>query len=142
MKDGFDMSGIDELVKDLETIEKNLPKKSKSFIQKEGTKLKNKTKRMAKKKVKKESGTYLNRIQRGKPYLYEKDILSIRTYSTAPHAHLIEYGHIITHEKDGPRLGYVKGKHVFQNAINEFQPYYHKHCIKFVDEVFNDGGWR
>jgi len=142
MKDGFDLSELDELIKDLETIEKNLPKQSKSFIKKEGTKLKNKTKREAKKKVKMQTGIYLERIKRGKPYLYKQDTLSIRAYSTAPHAHLIEYGHFITHEKDGEREGYVEGKHVFQNAINEFQPLYHRHCEDFVDDVFKSGGWK
>ena len=142
MKDGFDLSELDELIKDLQLIEKNRPKAAKSFIRKEGTKLKNKTLRKAKSIVKKqESGNYFDGIKRGEPYLYKGHILSIRAFNSAPHAHLLEEGHLLISE-NGKEIGYVKGRHIFEQARNEFQPYYHKHCKKFVDEVFADGGWR
>lgn len=142
MKDGFDLSEIDELVKDLETIEKNRPKASKSFLKKEGTKLKNKTLRKAKAIVDKEdTGNYINGIKRGEPYLYKGYILSIRAFNSAPHAHLLEDGHLLVSET-GEEIGYVKGRHIFEKSRNEFQPYYHKHCRKFIDKVFADGGWR
>jgi len=142
MKDGFDMSEIDELIEDLQAIEKNRPKAAKSFIRKEGTQLKNKTLRKAKSTINKEkTGNYIDSIKRGEPYLYKGHILSIRAFNSAPHAHLIENGHLLTSE-NGKEIGYVKGRHIFEKAINEFQPYYHKHCRKFVDDVFSDGGWR
>lgn len=138
----FDTSEIDELVKDLELIEEERPKKAKSFLKKEGTQLKWKIKREANKKLKTKTGNYLDGIKRGDPYKYQGRDLSIRAYNAAPHAHLIEYGHAITKEKGGKVLGFVKGKYVIEGALKDYQRLYYRHVDKFVDEVFNDRGFR
>lgn len=39
--------------------------------------------------------------------------------SSAPHAHLIEYGHVIKNQKGGPELGFVPGRHILQSSVDE-----------------------
>jgi len=138
LEQGFDTTEIDEFTKELLAMaQETIPKESKKFIRKEGTKLKWKTKREAKKKVNDLTGNYYESIERGSPYLYKGQLMSIRVYSSAHHAHLIEHGHvIITH---GMENGMTKGKYVFKDASEDFKKIYYRDCRKFVDEVF--GGW-
>lgn len=133
---GFDASEIDAFTRELlELAQNQIPKKSKKFIRKEGSKLKRKIKRDARKKVQDLTGNYYDSIKRGKPYLFKGQLMSIRVYSSAPHAHLIEHGHVIvTH---GMENGMVKGKYVFEDASNDFKRIYYRDCKTFVDEIFN-----
>lgn len=139
MTDGFDTSEIDEFTQELLTIvQKDLPKKANKFIRKEGSQLRRRTKRLAEKRLDEKTGNYLEAITRGKPYFYKGQLLSIRVYSGAPHAHLIEYGHRQV-TKSGEEVGFVEGYHIFDDARKDFQRLYYRHCEKLVDEIFN--GW-
>ena len=97
MSQGFDLSELAKFGKDLSTVGKGFQKADRKFLQKEGSKLRSKTKAQAR-KLGKKTGNYLKSIKRGKVYNYHGS-QAVRVYSYAPHAHLIEDGHrMVTHD--------------------------------------------
>ena len=135
MKLGFDCAELDIFSKQLERVAREQPKKSVSFLKKQGTKLKRETSKVAKRRVRKDSGFYHQSIKRGKVYTYN-GAFSIRCYSSAPHAHLLEKGHrMVTH--GGRMVGFVPGVHVFETAGRTFKPKFEEACEDFVDEVMD-----
>ena len=97
-------------------------KAERRFLQKEGAKLRSKTKAQAR-KLGKKTGNYLKSIKRGKVYKYRGD--------KAPHAHLIEEGHrMVTH--DGREVGFVKGHHVFEVAAKGFESEFYTDLDDFL----------
>lgn len=133
MEDGFDVKDIDKLTeKLLRAAERTDPKQIRKFMKKEATKLKNKTKAKAKKTVKKSKKDkkvhYITSIKAGKVYKYKGDEMAIRVYSSAPHAHLIEYGHEQLTKDKKPTGKFVKGKRIFESTRKEFQN-------QFIDDI-------
>lgn len=127
----FDLSELASYGKDMRRIAEENPKKQRQFLQKEGNKLRSRTKARAR-KIGKKTGNYLKSIKRGKVYDYRGD-KAIRVYSYAPHAHLIENGHrMVTH--DGREVGFVKGHHVFELAAEDFEPEYYTDLDEMLDE--------
>lgn len=146
IEDGFDVSELDKFSKSLiELANKTMPKETNKFLRKEGSKLQRKTKSIAKKRVKKKTGNYIKSIKRGRPYKYRygKDERAIRVYSSAPHSHLVEDGHILIEGgkkgKGGKEIGFVKGKHVFKTASKEFETTFYKDTENFIDDVLEKG---
>lgn len=124
----------------LRIAENKMPRETKKFVRTEGRKLKTKTKKKARSKVKKRTGNYLKGIKNGKVYKYSGNGgTSIRVYSGKPayHAHLIEYGHVIRN-KSGEEVGFAPGYHVFQEAADEFQPEFYSDTQKFIDEMADE----
>ena len=121
----FDVSELDNFARSMSRTAQSIQKSQKSFLRK------TRTVREAR-KIGKKSGKYLKSIKRGKVYTYD-GALAIRTYSAAPHAHLIENGHrMVTH--DGQEVGFVRGYHVFENAGKDFEPQYQRDVEDFLDE--------
>lgn len=123
---------LDRFIKATDSIDKIYYKEVKKFMQKEGTKLKNRTLTKAKSLVNKRTGEYFRSIKRGKFYRYKHNNLdSIRVYAgvKARHAHLIEKGY---KHKYGMS---VKGYHVFNVAAEKFEKTYEANCEKFFDEL-------
>lgn len=132
-EDGFDLKELDIFsLQMLEVANDIMPKESKKFLRKEGSKLRKGTAKKARKKIKKDTGKYFKSIKKGKVYDYQ-DSLAIRTYSTAPHAHLLEKGHKVT--KDGEEVGWVDGFHIFEESQKEFETEYFEDNEEFVEEI-------
>lgn len=133
-EDGFDFKELDDFsLQMIEVANDTMPKESKKFLRKEGTKLRKITAKKARKKVKKDTGRYFKSIKRGKVYDYE-DSLAIRAYSTDNKAHLLEKGHReVTH--DGEEVGWVDGFHIFEESGKEFQDEYFDDNEEFVEEI-------
>lgn len=111
-------------------------KSAKKFLQKAGNRLKKKTVEQAQKSVKKYTGTYIKSIKKGKVYEFQGS-LSIRTYSTSPHAHLIESGHRIV-TRSGREKGFKPGYHVFEKAAKDFENEFAEDTENFIQELLND----
>ena len=127
----FDLSELASYGKDMRRIAEENPKKQRQFLQKEGNKLRSRTKAQAR-KLGKKTGNYLKSIKRGKVYDYQ-GAQAVRVYSYAPHAHLIEDGHrMVTH--DGREVGFVKGHHVFEVAAEGFEPEFYTDLDDMLDE--------
>ena len=134
----------------MKEIRDEFPKETEKFIKTEANKLSKVAKKIAKKEVgtskgkKKnwiESKSYHKKFKVGKPYKYSSD-LCCRAYNSSPHAHLIEYGHVIVprgksrattragreeQAKSNRGSGFVMGKLVFTLAE-----------LEFVTEFLND----
>ncbi len=135
MSQGFDLSELAKFGKALSTVGKGYKKAERKFLQKEGSKLRGKTKAQAR-KLGKKTGNYLKSIKRGKVYVYH-GAQAVRVYSYAPHAHLIEDGHrMVTH--DGREVGFVKGHHVFEVAAEDFEPVFYTDLDDFLSEEVDD----
>ncbi|MCX3068428.1 HK97 gp10 family phage protein [Cetobacterium somerae] len=133
---------LNQLSKDLLKLANSINngKDAKEFLRKSGNKLKNKTLNIAKVRVNENTGNYLKSIKRGKVYDFKGD-LAVRTYSTAPHAHLIEYGHI-KKDRTGKEHGFQRGKHIFTTAAKDFEDEFYKDTEKFIDDVLMKTGFK
>ena len=109
---------------------------SKKFLQKEGNKLRKKTVDKAKTTVKKYTGNYLKSIKKGKIYNFEGN-LSLRVFSSSPHAHLIESGHI-KKTPSGEERGFKPGYHVFDKAARDFEDEFVEDAEDFRDGLFEN----
>lgn len=64
---------------------------------------------------------YLKRLKRGKVY-FNNGQYKVRVYNSAPHAHLLEYGHrIVTQKPDSKVVGFAKGYHIFSRSGTEIE---------------------
>ncbi|MGL5583550.1 MAG: HK97 gp10 family phage protein [Cetobacterium sp.] len=133
---------LDQLSKDLLKLANGIKdgKETKKFLKKEGVKLKNKTISVAKSRVKKKTGNYIKGIKSGKVYEYQ-GAYACRTYSTAPHAHLIEYGHI-KKDRTGKEHGFQRGYHVFTTAKKDFEDEFESDAENFLDNLLINNGFK
>ena len=140
MTSGFDAGELDLWAEEILNIAmKDMPKKSKKFINQEGQKLKKKAKQKAKQTVKKKTGNYLKGIKKGKVYTYSGNgALSVRVYGAAPHSHLLEQGHNIKNKKDGAVLGRTRAFYVLDKSGREFQQEYQNDIENFIDEIVRE----
>ena len=129
---GFEIDGLDEMTEALSQVQELYPKEIKKFMQKEGTKLKNRTKKKAKSSVKKKTGNYLEGIKRGKYYKYDENGAdSIRVYAGKPahHGHLLEYGHRTLNNN------MTRAYHIFKTTADDFESTYENDCEDFANKI-------
>lgn len=142
MTDGFDFKELTSFEKNLVKLAtEKMPRESKKFLRKEGTKLRKLTLSKAKMKLKKKTGNLFKGIKAGKVYTFKGNGgLSVRVYGGSPayHIHLLEYGHRQV-TKDGKEVGFVQGKHFFEDAAKEFPNTYYNDLQKFLDETLDKG---
>lgn len=114
---------------------KSLSKRAKKMMRQQGTQLKRQTLRQMRiLNIRTITGNYKAGIRRGK--LYEQDGATlIRVYSNAPHAHLIEDGHMVE-TKNGSKK--VPGRQVFARAAEAHAPKFQEACEDLLDEVIRD----
>lgn len=112
---GVEVYGIDVWKKEASRVINQYPEKGTEFINKQGKKLANKVRNLTPK-----GPTGKLRKSWRKTKAKEKNgVIKCEVKSTAPHAHLLEYGHVIKNKKDGPDLGFVPGQHMLQTSFNE-----------------------
>lgn len=116
----MEISGLTELQRDLLRTSRNAPKLMPQIMRKVGSKARTTVAKRARSDVKKLTGNYHKSWKRGKVFIGQDGAMVVRVYNASPHAHLIEDGHIIKNEKDGPALGFAPGKRVLEKGIREF----------------------
>ena len=133
---------LDQLSKDLLKLANGIKdgKETKKFLKKEGIKIKNNTISTAKSRVKKKTGNYIKGIKSGKVYEYQ-GAYACRTYSTAPHAHLIEYGHNVV-DRVGGKHEFKDGYSVFLSAKKDFEKEFESDTEKFLDDILMNNGFK
>lgn len=57
-------------------------------------------------------------------------------YKIAPHTHLIENGHKVV--RNGKVVGWVSGRHMYRNALNELAGELEKDAENMLDELVGD----
>lgn len=154
MRDGFDISELYGFSEKLILTSKEASKAQRKFLQKQGNKLKRKTKAKVRALgIKQHTGNYNKRIKRGKVWTEANaNVMSVRVYSNAPHAHLIEKGHeqtvnpgkgkgngrgVIPGKGIGRKVGEVEGFGVFEKAQEEFEPEFASACEDVIDELID-----
>ena len=156
VQNGFDLHELDEFTRDLvDLAQKQFPKEAKQFIQKQGTEGRKRLRANTRAVTKKRTGNLLRGIQRGKATKY-KGNYQIRVMNTAPHAHLIEYGHSNVKTRAGspiqmvPGAGspvfvegdkeiWVPGKHPLDKTASEMGREFPRAAEEFVDDLLRKG---
>ncbi len=142
-------NSFDRFVESLIRSSKSAEKEYKKFLQREGNKLKRKTKAQAHVKgIKTHTGNYMKGIKRGKVWSERDGTYQVRAYSNAPHAHLIEMGHdqVVNPPKPhgrgvkpgkgiGRKVGDVAGREVFLEAYDAFEAQFHKDSEDAIDNI-------
>lgn len=153
MEDGFDLSELSDFSRHLlDLAQDRFPAETKQFLRKQGSELNKQTKTLAKERVgKKGKGSgdkpadkrYLAGFKRGKAYKHEaSNSFAIRVYNTRPHAHLIEYGHVmLDHDQKPVQHGerFVKGKFVLRDASQAFAAQFEANLEGFIDDMLDKG---
>lgn len=117
-------------------VQKDYPKQVKKYLQKSGNKLKSKTLKKAKNSVGKKTGNLYKSIKRGKVYKFSGNGAdSVRVYSSAPHAHLLNNGHRKVSKSGKDIGGFVEGKHFFEKAKTEFESDFISDTQEFVEKA-------
>ena len=127
------VEGLTEFQKDLLIMaEVRLPRENYKIMRKIGSKARTIVARKARKLVKKQDNTYHKRWKRSKSF-YKFGEYGVTVYNSAPHAHLIEYGHkqvlnppkpngkgVIPGKGIGEEVGFVQGRFVLEQGIKDF----------------------
>lgn len=120
------LPGIDEVIRNMEHTVTAFPKETEKFMKQEARDLRKRMLAYAKTKVKKVTGNYFKGFKPGKKvYKWSDADYNVRVYNSAPHAHLIEYGHRAMFW--GRSSGWVPGKHIMENAMQQFAPEFENH---------------
>ena len=142
---GFDLGNLNDLnEKLLNLAEQEFPKEAKKFIRRQGSKCETRLRNAYKTKVKKKTGNLIAGVSRGMPQQYSGSY-QIRVYNNAPHAHLIEHGHVMKDKNGKPILDamgqerWVDGKYVAAYTVEEYKKIYPEEVDKFVDEMLEKG---
>ena len=136
--EGMDTRELDDLVKNMfRTAQDVYPDEAKSFLKKEGNKgrrlLRAKTKAVTKKKT----GNLLKGIRRTGVQKHDGDF-QIRVYNKAPHAHLIEHGHVLW--VNGTKTEkFVPGKHPAADTTKQLKREFPRDVETCVDEMLSKG---
>lgn len=142
---GFDASDLSDLENQLLRLaSKQYPKEAKSFLRTQGNKAKTRLRNRTKSVTKKKTGNLLRGIDKSAPKLYEGSF-QIRVYNKAPHAHLIEHGHVMTDKFGNPILNamgqemWVNGRFPAANTTNELKTLWPAEVDKFIDDLLEKG---
>lgn len=123
--------GVEEWQAKVRKIVAECPEKGAEFLDIQGKKL---AKTIKAKTPKGPTGKLRKSWRRTKPK-EKRGALQVEVKSTAPHAHLIEYGHVIKNEKGGPELGFVPGKHILQTSFNQMNSAWDNELKQWFDEI-------
>lgn len=147
-----DVFGFDELEKSFKKLSKKYPNKADALLMAQGQAVNKATKAKTPVKTKKLRNSW--RLKKVKLYKGGK-VRVVRVQSSAPHAHLIEYGHEIVRggktRVRGRTLnrvqravrgitsgGRVEGKHMLEKSIAEAQTRFEKNAQKMIDDLTGD----
>ena len=142
---GFDASDLSDLENQLLRLAaKQYPKEAKSFLRTQGNKAKTRLRNRTKSVTKKKTGNLLRGIDKSAPKLYEGSF-QIRVYNKAPHAHLIEHGHVMADKFGKPILNefgqemWVNGRFPAAQTTNELKAIWPGEVEQFIDELLEKG---
>ena len=135
---GFDLSELDALNNQLLNLaQTQYPKEAKKFLRDEANVARKKLRANTKAATKKKTGNLLKGIDRG-PVKKHNGNFQIRVYNKAPHAHLIEHGHVLwVNGKETEK--FVPGRHVAAKTVLEMKETFPEDADRFEDELLDKG---
>jgi len=117
----MEVKGLTEFQKDLLAVaQRDLPKESIKIMRKIGSKARTQVARVARSQVIDDTGLYNSRWKRGKVFKGANGEMVVRVINSAPHAHLLEYGHRQV-TKDGRDIGFVLGFRPLEKGMKQFE---------------------
>lgn len=142
---GFDASDLSDLENQLLRLAtEQYPKEAKSFLRAQGNKAKTRLRNKTKSVTRKKTGNLLRGIDKSAPKLYEGSF-QIRVYNKAPHAHLIEHGHVMADKFGNPILNamgqemWVNGRFPAARTTNELKAAWPAEVDQFIDDLLEKG---
>lgn len=142
---GFDLGDLERMNEQfLRLAESEFPKEAKKFIRRQGAKCETRLRNAYKTRVKEKTGNLIAGVGKSYPQIYAGSY-QIRVYNRAPHAHLIEHGHVMKDKNKKPILDelgqerWVDGKYVAAWTVTEYKKIYPEEVDKFVDEMLEKG---
>ena len=133
----FEISGLNEFERDLiRVISQRYPAEAKKFMRKQANDVKN----QAKRNTLKDTGYTKNHWRtstKGKRTVTANFIES-KVTNNAPLSHLIENGHKIKNEKNGPVLGFVPGVHMLENAVTQKEAEFDAELNAFISMALEE----
>lgn len=140
----LEFQGLTEFQEDLlEVAQKEMPNEMQKVMRKVGNRGATWARREARAKLKSQpTGNYMKGIKSGRPFIDNEGKIVVRILNTAPHAHLIEYGHEVKRSKGGPVLGYAHGKYIIENAAKHLDRSgdFETHLSRGFDEMLKKKG--
>ena len=137
MQDGLDTRQLAQLAKDLETIAQDYPDRAKKHLQTEGNNVKKRLYAETRDATTKRTGNLLKGVRRMGVKKRGGD-LEVTVTSKAPHAHLIEHGHVFYHRGKKTEK-FVPGKHPAADATKELKAEFPRDAEAFVDRLIKEG---
>lgn len=134
----MELEGLTDLQKDLLKIaQRDLPREIPKVMRKVGNKARTEVARYARSRVIDDTGLYNKKWKRGKVFKgRNRDETVVRVINSAPHAHLLEYGHrqvmnphkgkgngrgVIPGKGIGREVGFVLGFHNLEKGMKNFE---------------------
>ena len=142
---GFDTGDLTDLYASLTRLaNEQYPREAKSFLRAQGNKAKTRLRNKTKAVTKKKTGNLLKGIDKSAPKLFQGSF-QIRVYNKAPHAHLIEHGHVMADKFGKPILNefgqemWVNGRFPAAYTTNELKAIWPGEAEQFIDELLEKG---
>ena len=146
VEDGFDLRELEQLAKDLDLVADHYPDEAKEFLTKQANETRKRLRQMYRMTTKNKTGNLVKGIRRTQVQKYHEDY-QIRVKNVAPHAHLIEHGHVqwvpVKGRKGARRKTeqYVPGKHPAAYTVKSMKATMPDDASKMVDELLKKGGF-
>ncbi|OMC81869.1 hypothetical protein BK128_21545 [Viridibacillus sp. FSL H7-0596] len=137
----MEIEGLSEFQRDLlDVAQRRLPRETYKIMRKIGSKARTQVAKHARSKVKKDSGNYHKKFKRGRVFKDAEGQIVVRVINSAPHGHLIEYGHRQV-TKDGHEIGFVPGKKVMEQGMGQFESSgtFDNMLSTWLDELLDSG---
>ena len=169
----FDMSELTETAEKMyDMVTQRWPKENNKWMRKQGREGRKIAAGIARQRIKNlrpasNKKSYMARLKGGKPYHYLGDPtdLSVRTYNSAPHAHLIEYGHKVkprgktsgktknyqrsgskpnkkyddSYQRVGSSKSFVAGYHILEDAEQMWEEQFEENLSQQLDDLLERG---
>ena len=146
----IETEGLSEFSQELlDLATKDFPKDTKNFLQRAGNKLKSNAKNNYKKGTTQGTKNLIKGLKRDRAYKYGKYEWQVRVKNTAPHAWLVEHGHVLLgHAAQGKTKlnvgntgeAFVRGKNVMGKTAKAFPSEYQGLAEEFIDKMLNEKG--
>lgn len=138
MKIEVDTHELDQLDRDLlKLARETMPRECKRFMRREGGRAATRTRQGARATVKKKTGNYFRSIKASRAWRSGSGY-GDKVYSTAHHAHLLEYGHgIVVH---GHATGNkTRAFRIMEKGIQSFDGQFFSDTKVFIDQMVEKG---
>lgn len=124
---------LNSLIQDFDNMLTHFPEKRREFVRNVGEKMEQEVLRNIDRDTKSKTGKLRRAVSlklgSGGGYAAVRN-----SNRVAPHAYLVENGHAIV-DKNGRRVGWVAGKHMYRNALNTMTEEIEHDAQRMMDEM-------